>query len=119
MDAKATDQTFHADSQRESPRWTTEQWEAHLGDQLRRARLDEDISQVQLADRANVALSAVKNLEAGRGSTLRSLIRVVRALDLEDWLNRLNPDPGISPMALLRAQKASAPPKRASRRSRG
>ena len=105
MDGKAT-----------APKWTTEQWEAHLGAQLRRARLERDLTQAQLADRANIALSAVKNLESGKGSTLRSLVRTVRALDLEDWLDRLNPDPGISPMALLRAQRESAPPRRASGR---
>lgn len=99
-----------------APRWSTEQWEAHLGEQIRRARLERDLTQAQLARQANLGLSSIKNLEAGNGSTLRSFIRAIRALDLEDWLNQLNPDPGISPMALLRAQQASAPPQRASGR---
>ncbi|QIM16550.1 helix-turn-helix transcriptional regulator [Leucobacter insecticola] len=94
--------------------WESEQWEAHIGQQVRRARLEENSSQAQLAERANVALGALKNLEAGRGSTLRTLVRVVRALGLEEWLEELSPDPGISPMAMLRAARDSAPPKRAS-----
>ena len=94
----------------------TDLWEERLGEQLRRARLDRDWTQAQLAERANIALGAVKNLESGRGSTLKSLIRVVRVLGFEDWLGQLNPDPGISPMALLRAQRASEPPKRATGR---
>ncbi len=86
-------------------RWATERWEAHIGEQLRRARRDEGWSQAELARRANVNRNSVSALERGEGSSLSTLIRVVRALGRGDWLDELAPDPGPSPMALLREQQ--------------
>lgn len=96
-------------------RWTTEEWESEIGRQVRRARLAVDWSQATLAEQANISLSAVKGLEAGQGSSLRTLIRAVRALGLDDWLLALSPDPGVDPIALADAMRKSAPRKRASR----
>ncbi|SJN13192.1 hypothetical protein FM113_17090 [Leucobacter sp. 7(1)] len=79
---------------------------------MRRARSLEQWTQAELAQRANVNRNSVSALERGEGSSLATLIRVVRALGRSDWLDELAPDPGPSPMALLRAQQrsgASAP----------
>src|ERR1022692_1957639 len=81
---------------------STTELEAHVGQQVRAARLAADIDQVSLAARANVAVGSLKNLEAGRGSTLRTLVRIVRALDLEDWLDSLYEVSPESPLALAR-----------------
>jgi hypothetical protein len=63
-----------------------------------------------------VALNAVKNLEAGRGATVHSLLRVLRALDREDWLASLSPAVSISPLQVLERtstrRRASRPRKR-------
>jgi len=62
----------------------------------------------------------VRNLEAGRGSTLSTVIKVARALDRQDWVTDFYPEPEISPLALMRAQQGIAAPNRAtSRRKRG
>lgn len=95
-------------------RWTTERWEQHLGEQIRRARLAENWSQSELARRANVGRSAVSSIELGEGSTLSTFVRIVRALGRHDWLDELAPDPGLSPIALLEAQRRGAPRRRAS-----
>ena len=58
----------------------TSELEAEFGQQLRLLRLRQNIDQRQLAGQAGVALNVVKRLEAGRGATLKSLIRVLRAL---------------------------------------
>ncbi len=97
---------------------STEDVEAELGAQFRRARLNLDLDQKSLAARANVAVGALQNLESGRGSTLRTLVRVARALDRLDWLLGLEPEPEISPIALLRAREQSQEPRRASPRRR-
>jgi transcriptional regulator with XRE-family HTH domain len=72
-----------------------------LGEQLRAIRLRQDIDQQQLAARAGVALNAVKNLESGKGGTTRSLLKVLRTLGREDWLDALAPKVSISPLQAL------------------
>lgn len=96
-------------------RWSTEQWEHHLGEQVRRARLAENWSQSELAKQANVSRGSVSSLELGEGSSLSTLVRVVRALGRHEWLDELSPDPGVSPIAMLEAQRRAAPRQRASR----
>ena len=88
--------------------------EAGLGRQLRGLRLRQDLDQRTLAERAGVALHVVKHLEAGKGSTVSSLIRVLRALGRADWLNSLSPAVSISPMQMLKAKPAR---RRASRKN--
>jgi transcriptional regulator with XRE-family HTH domain len=94
---------------------TTADWERRLGTDARRLRQRNRLTQVELAELANVSVSAVKGLESGKGSSLATLIRVVRALGRTDWLESLVPaDPVISPMAKLRERRRmqTTPPKR-------
>jgi transcriptional regulator with XRE-family HTH domain len=92
---------------------TVAEWEAELGRHLRGIRLRQDLDQIELARRSGMALNAVKHLESGRGATVKSLIRVLRTLGREEWLNTLAPPVSISPMQLLRS---AAPRQRVSRR---
>ena len=87
-------------------RLTPKEWEAQLGEQLRGLRLRQNIDQRHLAKRAGVALNAVKNLEAGKGATLTSLVKVLRSLGRADWLNALAPAVSISPLQALKAKPA-------------
>ncbi len=96
---------------------STKDLEIELGREVRRLRLRQNLTQRQLADDANVSLSALKNLEAGRGSRVRTLILVARALGRTDWLESFAPpEPSISPMQMLRQrqQEAARERKRAS-----
>lgn len=86
-------------------RLTTVEWETQLGKHLRALRLRQNIDQRQLAERADVALNVVKRLEAGKGATLTSLIRVLRALGREEWLQTLAPQVTVSPLQLLKDKK--------------
>jgi transcriptional regulator with XRE-family HTH domain len=96
---------------------TVGEWEAILGDQVRRVRIARNLDQARLAELADVSIGAVSNLERGRGSSLRTLTSVVRALGRTDWLESLAPAVGVSPMQLLRAkQKTPQPRVRASRK---
>ena len=98
---------------------STDEWELELGSQVRRARLRLDLSQERLARDADIAVTALRNLEAGRGSTLRTLVRTCRALGRTDWLTELEPEPEISPIALARAMEGTTGPRRATRRPKG
>lgn len=83
---------------------TVEEWEARLGEQLRDVRVARALDQVGLAELANVSVRAVSNLERGRGSSLRTLVAVAKALERTDWLDALAPPVTISPIQMLRAK---------------
>lgn len=98
---------------------TIDEWEAALGHQVRQVRISRDLDQARLAELANVSIATISNLERGKGSSLRTVISVLRALERTDWLESLAPAVGVSPMQLLRSkQKTPQPRMRASRRSR-
>lgn len=82
---------------------STDERERQVGEQVRRLRLDRGLDQVELARRADLSPSTVQSLEAGRGSTLRSLVRVLRALGADDALARLAPASAVSPLDVLRS----------------
>ena len=85
---------------------STEEWEIELGTSVRRLRIRQNRTQRELAESANISLSALKSLETGGGSSTRSLILVVRALERSDWFSALlPPEPSVSPMKLLRERK--------------
>jgi transcriptional regulator with XRE-family HTH domain len=89
------------------------EWEVELGRQIRSLRLRLDLDQRRLAERAGIALNAVKNLESGKGATLRSLIQVLRVLNRTEWFGTLAPAVSISPVQML---KTKTPRQRASPR---
>lgn len=85
---------------------TTPEWESRIGDQVRALRIAALLGQDELAERANVSVSTVQALERGAGSSLKTLIRVLRVLDRTDWLESLDPrGDGPSPLELLRASR--------------
>src|SRR5580698_5472117 len=73
-----------------------------LGSQLQELRIAKNLDQITTAEKAGVSEKALRNLEAGRGSSVETLVRVLKALDSLDGLRLLAPKPSISPMALLR-----------------
>jgi transcriptional regulator with XRE-family HTH domain len=81
---------------------TSEELEQQLGEQVRRLRLQHGFTQVELAGASGLSLGAIRGLEAGSGSSLKTLILVVRHLNMQDWLSHLAPAVRISPMDLLR-----------------
>ena len=93
---------------------TQAELESALGESLRALRLDRNIDQKTLAERAGISVRAVKNLEGGLGSTLKSLVAVLRALDREDWLKTIAPVATINPLTMPRGAQ---PRQRARRRT--
>jgi transcriptional regulator with XRE-family HTH domain len=82
---------------------TIEEFESDVGEQIKSLRLKQNIDRSTLALRAGCSVSALKNLEYGTGSTLRTLIAVVRALGREDWLRNVAPMATISPLSMPKA----------------
>ncbi len=89
---------------------TTEGWEQRLGMQVRALRIAALLSQDELAERANVSAGALRTLERGTGSSLKTLIRVARVLERTDWLAAFDPrGQGPSPIELLRERRRQNP----------
>ena len=85
--------------------FSTVDWEQLIGEQLRRARLAAGFDQAEVAARSDVSIGAVRNLESGNGSTLKTLVRVARTLGLESWLGSLAPAVTVSPIEVLRGSR--------------
>jgi transcriptional regulator with XRE-family HTH domain len=83
---------------------TSEDWEARIGTQFRGLRIASGLDQFTLAERAGISVGALRNLERGTGSSLKTLVQVARALGHESWLGTLAPVPGISPIDAVRAR---------------
>ena len=77
---------------------------AELAQRIRNARLNRNLTQATLAEKAGVARSVVQNLEAGKDATITSFIRLLRSLGELGHLEAFLPDPGISPLQLARMQ---------------
>ena len=73
-----------------------------LGERLRATRLSRNVAQRELAAKAGLSLRALINLEAGGGSTIESLVRVLKALDATDAIEQLAPQPQVSPLQMLK-----------------
>ncbi|SPK75935.1 protein of unknown function (plasmid) [Cupriavidus taiwanensis] len=93
-------------------RLTSEEIEIELGDHLRTLRIHRNLDQATLSERAGISVRTLRNLEAGNGSSLRTLIQVLRALGRESWLETIAPVPTINPLMLTRQPK---PRRRASK----
>jgi len=95
---------------------TVSEWEAELGQQFRALRLNRNLDQIVVAEGAGVALSALKNIEGGRGATLKTMIKVLRFMGRTDWLEALSPPISISPLQIARNKpqriRASSPRKK-------
>jgi transcriptional regulator with XRE-family HTH domain len=82
-----------------------EDLQVSLGEQLQALRLAKNLDQRTTAEKAGISEKALRNLEAGRGSTVESLIRVLKALDSLEGIELLAPKPTINPLSLLRDAK--------------
>ena len=94
--------------------FTVEEHEQTLGEDLQRLRIRQNLTQNILAERSGISVSAVKNLESGRGATLHTLISVLRTLGREGWLQSIAPVPTIHPFGVTRgaAQRQRVRPRK-------
>ncbi|OGT64213.1 MAG: hypothetical protein A3J38_00035 [Gammaproteobacteria bacterium RIFCSPHIGHO2_12_FULL_45_9] len=94
--------------------FTPQELEVLLGEHLKMLRLQKNLDRRTLCTQAGISESALRHLEGGTGSTLKTLIRVVRALDRESWLTGIVPQVSINPLHMARDKQ---PRQRASRRN--
>lgn len=85
---------------------TLEQFEALLGERLKNYRINklcED--QASLSSRAGICTRTLRNLEMGRGSSLRTYIAVVTAMERHPWLLDAIPEIHIPPVVVKFAKQ--------------
>ena len=92
--------------------------EKDIGETIRQLRIRKMLPLEEVAARASLSPISVRALELGRGSTLSTMLKVLKAIDetgfIQDWIDKSNE---ISPiMALKNSRKQTAEPKRVSRR---
>jgi transcriptional regulator with XRE-family HTH domain len=86
-----------------------------IGQRVRQYRLNQDLTQEDVATLANVSLNAVKSAENGK-STLPTYVAILQALGYIDNLLAAFPDEGVSPVQLLKSSTKQK--KRASGKTR-
>lgn len=75
-----------------------------LCERLKAARLEVNVTQAELAEKAGVSLITVKRAESAKGNiTLMTLIALLRALGRLDHLDNFLPEPPLSPLQLKAA----------------
>jgi putative transcriptional regulator len=77
---------------------------ALIGERIQRERLNQNLTQQELAERAGIGLRTVRSLEAGQKPTVETLIRALRALRRLAALDAFLPAPGPSPLQLAKLQ---------------
>ena len=87
-----------------------------LAGRFTQQRIALGLSQAALADRAGVGKRTVERFEAGSDIQFKTLIKLLRALELLDQLNQLIPEPVQSPIRALETQQDL--PQRVSRKKR-
>jgi len=75
---------------------------SEVGARMARRRLDFRLTQADLAEQAGVSKRTVERIEAGASAQSSSMIRIFRVLDLIQTLDSMIPEPGPSPMDLLK-----------------
>lgn len=78
-----------------------EELTAEIGRRIKAHRLLCNLEQRVVAERSGVALRTLRALEQGSGSTVETLVRVLKALDMVQALETFLPEPSVSPIALF------------------
>ena len=75
---------------------------AETGLRLKKKRLRKNLSQQELAERTGLSRNTISDMESSGSTTLHNFIRTLRALDALNDLDQLLPEPGISPVQMVR-----------------
>ena len=74
-----------------------------IGQRLKRARLNANRTQREVADRAGISVTAVQSVERGE-ALLETVVLVLMALDMIEQIKNFVPEQEISPLQLVKLQ---------------
>lgn len=89
---------------------------SEVGSRIARYRLDNEMTQAQLAEQAGVSKRTVERVESGASVQFSTIVRILRVLELAKGLDRMIPEPAPRPLALLK-QKGRVRKRASSKRS--
>ena len=81
---------------------TDDQIIIELTKRMRQQRLNLNMTQKELAEKSRLHPQTIKNFEAGKTTSLATFIAIMRVLGDLNTLDTIFPDPGISPIELLK-----------------
>jgi len=81
---------------------TNEAWQREVGNRLQLHRLNQNLSQTDLAEAIGIARKTITSVENGHGGTLLTIIAMLRGLNLLGHLEAFIPPPGPSPIQLVK-----------------
>lgn len=77
-----------------------------LGKYLKKERMQKNLTQEQLAERAGLDRSTISQIENGRIATLSSFVQILRALEKLDILDVFQVKTQISPLKMLEMEQS-------------
>jgi transcriptional regulator with XRE-family HTH domain len=95
---------------------TVQELERALGENLKTLRLQKNLDRQTLCRQAGISENALRHLEGGVGATLKTFIRVMRALNREEWIAGIAPQASINPLHMTHGNN---PRQRARRKTNG
>ncbi|MEI7298211.1 helix-turn-helix transcriptional regulator [Paraburkholderia tropica] len=94
---------------------TPDEIAADVGRKLKTLRVHKNLDQATVAARGGISVRSLRNVESGDGSSLHTLILILRVLGREAWLDTIAPVPTINPVMMTR----DAVPRRRASKPRG
>ena len=80
------------------------QIEIVLGQRIKQLRLRKNLTQQALAERTGLSRVFISKIERGHGTSLLSLLQILRALEILENIDSLIPEEAPSPIDLIKLQ---------------
>jgi transcriptional regulator with XRE-family HTH domain len=81
---------------------SVQELESTLGENIKSLRLQKNLDRQTLCTQAGISVSALRHLENGEGATLKTFIRILRALNKQDWLLGVAPKVTVNPLHMVK-----------------
>jgi len=75
--------------------------EIEIANSVKTLRLQRNLDRQTLCEKAGISENALRNLEGGKGATLKTLVKTLRVLDKVDWLLALAPIISVNPLHMV------------------
>lgn len=78
--------------------------EQEIGKRIKKERLKRNMTQLELGRKTGLSRVSISKIESGKGSSLSSILEILRMLNLLHFLDNLFPSSELSPLEILKIQ---------------